>query len=141
MEDKSKEISLDEIIAQIKEFGFKAHPLRLEYEEQVRGLRNMAEELLLSGVGMKNVAKTVYEKRREFGKRYKEAVPSPIRQYIYYATFKRYGDPLGPTFEKLLETKSYDQIIESSCRPIEDLDNRLNVEGFLMWLGKSESKI
>ena len=61
-----KEVSFDAMMAQIKEFGFKAHPLRLEYEQ-------------------------------------------------------------------LLETKSYNEIIESSCRPIQDLDNRLKVEEFLVW--------
>lgn len=122
------------MMAQMKEFGFKAHPLRLEYEEQVKGLAAVAGELLNSGVSVADTAKIVHEKRRVFGKQYKDATPSPFREYIYDATFKRYGDPLGPTFEQLLETKSYNEIIESSCRPIQDLDNRLKVEDFLMWI-------
>lgn len=41
--------------------------------------------------------------------------------------------PLGPTYEMLREKKTCKQIIESASRPIEDLDNRLTLDGFQQW--------
>ena len=46
---------------------------------------------------------------------------------------KKYGDPLGPTYEMLREKKTCKQIIESASRPIEDLDNRFTLDGFQQW--------
>ncbi len=56
-----------------------------------------------------------------------------FREYIYAATAAKYGDLLGPTFKMLLEKKSFEQIIESASRPIENLNNRLTLEGFKQW--------
>ncbi len=56
-----------------------------------------------------------------------------FREYIYEATATKYGDPLGPTYEMLRAHKTCEQIIESASRPIEDLDDRLTLEGFLQW--------
>ena len=63
-----------------------------------------------------------------------------IIEFIYVATANKYGDPLGPTFEQLAERKTYAEIIESSSRPIEDLDNRLTVDGFIEWYKQKKSE-
>ena len=88
----------------------------------------------------KEIAYTLHNKRREIGKVYKEAAPPLLQEYIYVATANKYGDPLGPTFEQLAERKTYAEIIESSSRPIEDLDNRLTVDGFVEWYRKKKSE-
>ena len=75
----------------------------------------------------------MHEKRRELGRQYKEAAPPLFREYIYEATAKKYGDPLGSTYEILQEKKTCKQIIESASRPIEDLDKRLTLDGFQQW--------
>ena len=75
----------------------------------------------------------MHEKRRELGRQYKEAALPLFREYIYEATAKKYGDPLGPTYEMLQEKKTCKQIIESASRPIEDLDKRLTLDGFQQW--------
>ena len=117
----------------LKGNGLKDSPLRLEYEEKVRNLKDLEKELRKQGLSEKEIAYTLHNKRREIGKIYKEAAPPLLQEYIYVATANKYGDPLGPTFEQLAERKTYVEIIESSSRPIEDLDNRLTVDGFIEW--------
>ena len=117
----------------LKENGLKDSPLRLEYEEKVRNLKDLETELRKQGLSENEIAYTLHNKRREIGKVYKEEAPPLFQEYIYIATANKYGDPLGPTFEQLAERKSYAEIIESSSRPIEDLDNRLTVDGFIEW--------
>ncbi len=122
----------------LQENGFKDSPLRLEYEEKVRNLKDLEKELRKQGLPEKEIAYTLHNKRRELGKIFKEAAPPLLQEYIYVATANKYGDPLGPTFEQLAERKTYAEIIESSSRPIEDLDNRLTVDGFIEWYRKKK---
>ena len=75
----------------------------------------------------------MHKLRREIGRQFKEESPPLFREYIYVATAAKYGDPLGPTYEMLREKKTCRQIIESATRPIEDLDDRLTLEGFQTW--------
>jgi len=123
----------------LKENGLKDSPLRLEYEEKVRNLKDLEMELRKQDLSEKKIAYTLHNKRREIGKIYKEAAPPLLQEYIYVATANKYGDPLGPTFEQLAERKTYAEIIESSSRPIEDLDNRLAVDGFIEWYKQKKS--
>lgn len=120
-------------IAQIEKTGLKASSLRLEYESKVHELRGVPEKLRAQGFSEDQIARTMHEKRRELGRQYKEAAPPLLREYIYEATAAKYGDPLGPTYEMLREKKTCEQIIESASRPIEDLDDRLTLDGFQQW--------
>lgn len=122
----------------LKENGLKDSPLRLEYEEKVRNLKDLETELRKQDLSEKKIAYTLHNKRRELGKIFKEAAPPLLQEYIYVATANKYGDPLGPTLEQLAERKTYAEIIESSSRPIEDLDNRLTVDGFIEWYKNRE---
>ena len=122
----------------LQENGLKDSLLRLEYEEKVRNLKELEKELRKQGLSEKEIAYTLHNKRRELGKIFKEAAPPLLQEYIYVATANKYGDPLGPTFEQLAERKTYAEIIESSSRPIEDLDNRLTVDGFIEWYRKKK---
>ena len=115
------------------EMELKDSTLRLEYEEKVRALSILREQMETEGKTKEQIALTMHERRRELGRLYKEAAPPLFREYIYYATAGKYGDPLGPTFEMLRRKKTYEQIIESASRPIEDLDSRLTLEGFRRW--------
>ena len=113
--------------------GLKDSDLRQEYERKVNELRELPPKLLAEGKKEEEIARIMHQTRRELGRQYKLAAPPLFREYIYAATAKKYGDPLGPTFEMLCKTKSYRQIIESASRPIENLDNRLTVDGFRAW--------
>jgi hypothetical protein len=120
-------------IALIEKMGLKTSPLRLEYEKKVHELRSMPEKLKAEGYTEDQIARVMHEKRRELGRQYKEAAPPLFREYIYEATAEKYGDPLGPTYEMLRGKKTSKQIIESASRPIEDLDDRLTLDGFQQW--------
>ena len=119
--------------ALIEKMGLKTSPLRMEYENKVYELRRIPEKLKAEGFSEDQIARAMHEKRRELGRQYKEAAPPLFREYIYEATAAKYGDPLGPTYEMLREKKTCKQIIESASRSIEDLDNRLTLDGFRQW--------
>lgn len=120
-------------LAQIAELGIKNNPLRVTYESEVRALSSMPDGLRAEGYSEEQIARIMHNKRRELGRQFKEAAPPLFRKYIYAATAAKYGDPLGPTFEMLRKKKTCEQIIESASRPIDDLDNRLTLDGFLKW--------
>lgn len=120
-------------LEELKEFGIKGSHLRAEYEEKVRCLQRIGEALKEAGCSEEAIARQLYHRRRQLGEEYKLAAPPLFREYIYYATEKKYGDPLGPGFEDLSRYKTNKEIIESSCRPIKDLDDRLTLEGFVKW--------
>ena len=120
-------------IAQIETTGLKNSPLRKEYERKVHELRSLPEKLKAEGFAEEQIARIMHEKRRELGRLYKEAAPPLLRKYIFAATAEKYGDPLGPSYETLRKKKTYVQIIESASRPIEDLDDRLTLDGFRKW--------
>lgn len=124
----------DAAAMQMRAYNFEHHPLRMEYEACVKELKHEAEALLQAGHSLEDVARAVFHKRRDLGKRYKEAAPALVREYIYFATRNEYGDPLGPSFEQLRRSKSYEEIIASSSRPIKKLSARLSADGFTAWL-------
>lgn len=117
----------------IQESGLKNSALRREYERKVQELRGMPAVLMAEGKTEEQIARAMHEMRRELGRQYKLAAPPLLREYIYAATAVKYGDPLGPSFDALRRTKSCRQIIESAARPIEDLDDRLTLDGFRTW--------
>ena len=113
--------------------GLKNNPLRLEYEQAVRDLDLLRQTLEREGRSRHEIARTLHQRRRQLGKEYKQAAPPLLRDYIYYATANKYGDPLGPDYDALRHTKSDEEIISSACRPIRDLNDRLSIEGFQTW--------
>ena len=136
MDEFEREIEL------IRSQGIKSSPLRMGYEREVAALRTLPEKLRSEGYDEEQIARIMHGRRRKLGRLFKEAAPPLFREYIYAATAAKYGDPLGPAFEMLRERKSCQQIIESSSRPIEDLDDRLTLDGFVKWCRaqKGESK-
>lgn len=125
----------------IQENGPKESSLRREYEKKVDELRKIALKLTTEGKSEEQVARIMHQMRRELGRQYKLAAPPLFREYIYAATAEKYGDPLGPSFDTLCKRKSYQQIIASASRPIENLDDRLTVDGFRTWYLKHRSDL
>ena len=113
--------------------GIKDSSLRYEYEQKVHALKDLKEQLYKAGMPEPEMARLLHGKRRELGRIYKEAAPPLLRDYIYYATARKYGDPLGPDYEALRKKKTDREIIESASRPIDNLDNRLTIDGFRQW--------
>ena len=119
--------------AELAEIGVKANPLRLEYEKKVRALAEYRDNLYDENKSEEEIARLLHDARRELGREYKDAAPPLFREYIFYATAKKYGDPLGPDYEMLSSRKTAAEIIDSAVRPIRNLDNRLTLEGFREW--------
>lgn len=78
------------------------------------------------------------ERRRSLGHIYKEAAPPLFCEYIYDMTERKYGDPLGLTYEMLRKKKTPEQIMESASRPIKNLNDRLTIGGFKEWYEKRQ---
>ena len=127
MDEFEKELLL------IRENGLKDSELRCEYERKVAALAELPDKLAADGKCEEEIARAMHKMRRELGRQYKKAAPPLFREYIYAATAEKYGDPLGPSFEQLCRTKTLRQIIESASRPINDLDDRLTLDGFRAW--------
>lgn len=135
-QDLSEIYSIDEFekeYALLQENGLKDSELRQAYEQKVAELASLPQILQAQGLDLAEIARVMHDKRRALGKAYKLASPPLFREYIYAATAAKYGDPLGPTFEMLCQKKNYQQIIASASRPIENLDNRLTLDGFKTW--------
>lgn len=131
--NKTAEAEFDQEWARIQTEGIKDSSLRYEYEQKVHALKDLREQLYKEGMPESEMARLLHGKRRELGRVYKEAAPPLLRDYIYYATAKKYGDPLGPDYEVLRRRKTDREIIESASRPIDNLDNRLTIDGFRQW--------
>lgn len=126
----------------------KNNPLRQEYEAKVaelakyqqaltdQSIRNKAVANMANLPGSeKSLAETAHNARRQLGIEYKNLTPEPLRDYIYEVNLKRYGDPLGPSVDLLVQRgKTYPQIVESAARPNPDVNKLL--EGFAKWLSK-----
>lgn len=130
---QADELEFQRELELLRKDGLKDNPLRKEYETKVAELAVLAKKLLAQGVSEECAARTLHHKCRKLGVQYKHAAPPFLQEYIYYAMAKKYGDPLGLSFEDLCKKKSYAEIIASSSRPIADLDKRLTVEGFREW--------
>ena len=119
----------------------KNHPLRQAYEAEVAALSKKSEALLESGMTKEEVARQMAQERRDLGVKYKDLTAEPLRDYIYEINQARYGDPLGPKFDKLVADKvkkgvplddAYQEIINSSSTSNADINKLLSK--FEEWL-------
>ena len=132
-EAKYNDSQVNKIVKDLKGDGFKNNLLRQSYETEVKGLADLRDDLLKQGLSKEEVAKQLNQARRDLGIKYKDMTPQPLRDYIYEVNQGRYGDPLGPTFDDLIESgKSVEQIIKSSSKYNSDVDKLLS--GFEDWL-------
>jgi hypothetical protein len=120
------------------EVDFKNDPLRAAYESEVNGLKAKADALIKergSDPGaLEQTAREMVKARRDLGVKYKDKTPEPLRDYIYQANEARYGDPLGPSWEFLMDKYKGDflKIIDASTRPNPDINTFM--AGFRKWL-------
>ena len=90
--------------------------------------------LTAEGRSPEEIARTLYQARRDLGITYKDMTPWPLRGYIYETNLGRYRDPLGPTWDDLFlkYQGDFDAISEAATRPNPDIDQLLG--GFRDWL-------
>lgn len=102
--------------------------LRREYEEQVAHLCDPVPTLRAGGMSEVDIARRLHGERRALGVRYKDLTPEPLRTRIYEVNQRRYGDPLGPSFDYLERHNqrdgaiNYAAIIQGACRPNRDVN-------------------
>jgi RHS repeat-associated protein len=102
----------------IKTLTGAAERVRHRYVAAVRSLADRATELRGKGYDSEYIARVLHSKRRELGIIYKDVTPPGLRQQIFERNLKKYGDPWGPTIDRLrAQGKSWDDIIESATRP------------------------
>jgi hypothetical protein len=91
---------------------------RQEYESLVMSLKSMSVQMRESDEDVEMIARTLHSARRSLAIQYKELTEEPLRSQLYKRSFEMYGDGTGPTIEYLrAKGKSWDQIIDSACRP------------------------
>jgi len=73
--------------------------LRQQYEAEVRALEDKGKRMRADGSSEEDIARELYQDRRDIGEKYKDATPEKLREEIYQMNQKAYGDPLGPSFE------------------------------------------
>ncbi len=136
-EQSARTAELAASLAETVGTSFKAHPLRRAYEDEVRKLEKTAQELAARGRSSEAIARELHEARRQLGVRYKDATPEPLREYIYQLNMKRYGDPLGPSYDDLRALgKTDEEIVAGATRPSTDIDKLLG--GFATWLTRQD---
>lgn len=126
---------IDNILEELRN-GVKSNPLREDYENEVKGLSQLEAELRQQGRTEEKIARQLSQARRDLGVKYKNATPEILREFIYDRNIKKYGDPLGPTFDWLVNyyKGDYQKLIDAAKRPNPDINKVLNGEEFLNWL-------
>ncbi len=71
-------------LALLQQDGLKTNPMRLAYEEKVRGLQALKEELLAQWCPTEELAHRLHTQRRELGRAYKEMAPPPPGQSLIW---------------------------------------------------------
>lgn len=70
-----------------------------------------------SGESPETIARTLHAERRAIRVKYKDLTPKELRDKIYERNIERYGDPLGPSVDRLVaQGKTWEDIIESASR-------------------------
>jgi transcriptional regulator len=91
--------------------------IRSSYESQVAGLKAVVDKLRNAGKTTEEIARTVAQMRREIGMTHKAVMSEAEQATVFARNIEKYGDPLGPIVEYLLEKgKTFEDIIESECR-------------------------
>ncbi len=93
--------------------------LRRIYENKVKGLTLEAQEMKAAGKDAETIARTLHGKRRQLGIDYKDLTPPDMLKTVFERNMRDYGDKWGPSIEYLrtVKGKTWEQIIESACRP------------------------
>lgn len=131
-----REAAVEEMVGTLGN-NIKNNPLRQEYEQKVAGLSSYAQRIRpdMNMDELHDLAVEANQARRQLGVQYKNLTPEPLRDYIYEVNKTRYGDPLGPDVDYLVnQGRTYTDIIKSASRPNPDVNGLLGKFG--EWLGK-----
>ncbi len=93
---------------------------RNAYIATIGVLKPMTKIFSALGVSEETIARLAVISRRGISAMFKYATPKDLREWIFKFNEKRYGDPLGPTYDyfKNIKGKTNAQIIQSVSKPL-----------------------
>ncbi|VTR97042.1 polymorphic toxin-type HINT domain-containing protein [Tuwongella immobilis] len=92
-------------------------PLRQDYIREVDGLKDTAAAPRAAGKSPEEIARALYQARRDIGIKFKDMTPADELAKIHARNLEKYGDKLGPSIDYLRgKRKSWEDIIESATR-------------------------
>ncbi|WP_192872137.1 DUF6861 domain-containing protein [Pseudomonas congelans] len=98
------------------DFGY-LPPLRQNYVKAVYELKKTINRMRANGLDLEDIAKHAYEARTNLKIEYRKFTPPELLETINARNMNKYGNPIGPTFEDLVNKgKTFEQIIDSATR-------------------------
>ncbi len=91
---------------------------REEYESATKALLTLANTLREKGNDSETIARVMVEQRNALKSKFREGIPAVILERIEARNMAKYGYPIGPTPEALLQKYgSWDEVIAAAARP------------------------
>jgi hypothetical protein len=91
---------------------------REEYEAATKALLELANTLRASGNNAETIARILVEQRNALKSKFREGMPLMILERIEARNMAKYGHPVGPHPEALLQKYgSWDEVIAAAARP------------------------
>lgn len=115
----------------LKRYLSEVKQIRDGYTQELTALKNTEGQLLQAGRTYEEVARHFSQARRDIGLRYKDATPNELKDFLYGRNIERYGDPLGPTIDRVIlkaqqkglqNDELWKHIIKKSTTPNEELN-------------------
>ncbi|MBF9245826.1 hypothetical protein I4I80_16955 [Pseudomonas syringae pv. tomato] len=98
------------------DFGY-LPPLRQNYVRAVYELKKTINRMRASGTDLEEIAKHAHEARTNLKIEYRKFTPPELLETINARNMNKYGNPMGPTFDDLINKgKTFEQIIDSATR-------------------------
>jgi hypothetical protein len=92
--------------------------LRNAYEDEIKGLKKLADELAKSGKNAEDRARTLFDERNKLKDNYLKQTPADEVESIKARNLERYGNENGPSIDWLRQQgKTWEDIINSASRP------------------------
>jgi len=76
-------------------------PLLQAYINKVEALKETAEQMRSGGKLSEEIARTLYQMRRDIGVKYKDLTPADQPAKFHARNLEKYGDKFGPSIEYL----------------------------------------
>ena len=90
----------------------------IEYEEEVRSLSNLVDELRVQGNSSEEIARTMNVHRNQLKLNYRKQTSPGLVKIFEQRNIEKYGNSIGPTAEQLKQSgKTWEDIIKSATKP------------------------
>jgi len=129
---QSLAVSINSAPKNVTPFPSDASEIRKLYTEELECLKERGDAWLREGRCKEDVARKMHSQRRNIAERFRERTPERLRGVLYERNERKYGDPLGPSFEHLVKSWEsaglhgddvFEQIIASSSRSNQEINS------------------